>query len=92
MFDYENRKKPFVSYREPRSNLHDYSAWDYYQKDYDNKTSKVNLYYRGLIEDMQSKFLTQLDTETIRANVAQESSEKTQLEMRAVINVKNLEE
>lgn len=83
---YGNRK-PFVNMKQVERDQMDYSSWDYYQQNYDPQTSKVNLYYRSLIEEMQSKFLNQLDCETMRAKAAEESAEKTQIEMRAVIGV-----
>ena len=47
-----------------RTALPDFSTYDYFSNSsYNEDISKVNLYYRGLIEDLQQKFFKAIDKE-----------------------------
>ena len=61
---------------------------DYYSKDYDENTSNVNLYYRGLIEDMQGKFMKEINVLKIKLRDATQNAQKIQMESTFVVEVK----
>ena len=45
----------------------------------------MNLYYRGIIEDMQAKYLKLLDIEALKSRAAEEAAERAELELRTAI-------